>query len=772
MRLSRTAVAAVCAFAAFVSRSIAANHVIVIGVEKYIGSTGTNPVRYAENDARLFSGFSVAKNLDPQPVVLESARATLPTVHFELSRILEQAGKGDTVYIFISSRGIARPSLDGYLGTTDMVAERPESTGLPVPYLRSLIKLSSAARVILFADVCRSPAEAFSNQINKRVADLGAITTPAVAGVLASQPGQTSEERADSKYAPGYGLFGFFLVNSGDAGTRGVPGVLSELLKGLSDASRKQKPADFGVSTAKSAPLWRSAIDSPPAPWRPDFPRLQGQFASILWTAGLLAMQTPSNSRLDAIRSELLNRSAPVRDPAGLAQELLYLGKVAPGPEWQDIDVLAVNRLASDAQRVVDNYGMESFLPEDPLRVTTDAANRAAIEFEAAFKLTPDRPTYADFRQSLEVRQYLCKGLAASLPDIGPLLVALRLPAQLPEVHNAIGIHYLESRPADYPAAIREFQAAKQASPGWVYPRHNLALAYIENGDYRAAEREYRDAIATDPLQPYLYYNLGLLLHRMNRRAEAKTAYQQALDSYDQVISRLNARVAEWKNDLPKESFLAATRTGVFEKGRAEVLNARGALRAIGHDIKGARNDYQMAIALNPDLCPARDNLAALEETLAERSNKGSVSPDALQELNENLSRKSCSTFFPSLLRRGRLEQKRGNLKAARMDFESAHKEVPENVESISGMAAIDIANHQFDSATGLLLNAIAIESKSGAMAFPALYVELAEIYRQTGRLDACREAYSNALQAAANVAYDLSKKELRKRAACPPVAR
>ena len=209
----------VCAFATATPEARAGNRVIVIGIQDYIGNAMTNPVPFAKNDARLFSEFSILKQLDRNPITLNSAEATLPRVQFELNRVLEQADKNDTVYIFISSRGIARPSLDGYLGTADMVESKPESTGLPVQYLRRLIEGSNAAQVIVFADVCRKPAEVFSNQINKRMAELGTITRPAVAGLLASQTGQMSEERADAKYAPGCSSpFRFFLVNSRASG--------------------------------------------------------------------------------------------------------------------------------------------------------------------------------------------------------------------------------------------------------------------------------------------------------------------------------------------------------------------------------------------------------------------------------------------------------------------------------------------------------------------------------------------------------------------------
>ena len=124
--------------------------------------------------------------------------------------MLTQAQPGDIVYIFISARGIAKPGSDGYIGTSDMVSEKPESTGVPVAYLRRLISGTQeqgfrdkckADRVILFADVARGPQK-LANDINLRVAELGSIHQPAVAGILATQPGQISLEAAALTHDP------------------------------------------------------------------------------------------------------------------------------------------------------------------------------------------------------------------------------------------------------------------------------------------------------------------------------------------------------------------------------------------------------------------------------------------------------------------------------------------------------------------------------------------------------------------------------------------
>jgi tetratricopeptide (TPR) repeat protein len=749
----------------FLVPAFCGNRAILIGISDYPVDPLTQPVSFASNDAALLSNFFSARiSLDSAPVLLNTVKSTLPAVEYEVNRVLEGAGPSDTVYIFLSARGIASPGLDGYIGTANMVSSKPQSGGMPLRYLKGLIESSRANRVIILADVFRKPPEPFSNNIDKRVAELGNITKPAVAGVLASREGQRSEELNTHK--PGYGVFGFFLADSALAGG-GVSSLSQALLQKIENdpATRgKQKPTDFGLPSARSAPLWRSMLDTP-GRWSPAFPKFPFQYASRLWLGGLLALQNPTGSRLLAIQKEL-DSSDPVSNPSDLAAQLEVMKNQMPPDVWQPLQDRAVMKLAGDAQRAVDRYGIQNLLPDDPLRVTPIEFKQAADGFAAALRIGP--PTYTAFLEELRVRQLLCESLSTPGVDLGPLLRAEASQAVIPEVHNAIGAHFLESDAKDYDRAIDEFKQAKAASPGWMYPRHNLALAYIEKGDYRAAEREYRQAIASEPREPYLYYDLGLLLHRINRLGDAKVVYRQALDIYNKTIAELTERAQEWETRLPDDAALAHKRIDIFKTNRAEIANSWGALLATTHDFKGARQEYNDALMMNPDHCAARYNLAQMEQSLIERKSNTSVSDIALDLLNQNRSRKACAGFEPSLRLHARLELQKPNLVAARTEYEEllrtarAKNQTP-NTETLKGMADVDVASGQPAAALVLLEEAITNQQNTKGGVSPNLFAAVGEARRRMADPAACRAAYEEAIKAASQDIGSYSKREFRR---------
>lgn len=715
---------------------------IVIGIRDYTSDALTKPVPFADNDARLFEKY-VGRTFDQTPVLLNTPQATLlHSVKYALNSVLAQAATGDTICIFLSSRGIARPGGDGYIGTSDMSASKPESTGLPLAFLRQTIKDSDADRVIVFADVCRRPAESFANHINIRLGELGAILKPAVAGILASEPGKLSEEKDQMAFRAeppaGYGVFGYFLADSGSTGKPNLADLYSTLAKRVPSATKtEQKPREFGNDRAKSAPLRAAVVFEDEG--RPGFPKYPALLASRFWLAGLLAMQANAGvSRLQAIRTEVVSGA---RDPVSLATEIVNLERDTPAAEWAPVRDLALISFANEGQKFVDRYGMQDLLPGDPERVTEAEFARGAVLFEAAHKLVSG-PRFKGFANGLLVRQKLCEGRPGKQNGFVLLNEADAIKdARIPEVNNSLGIFYLEGQQKDYYKAIEEFKKAKKFSPGWMYPRHNLALTYIERGEYASAEQEYREAITVDRLQPALYYNLGLLYHRLNRRSEADATYKKAIEIYGATLTELQARADEWKGrtELKREVENLDKRIRVFERNRAQVLNAWGALVAL-RSADDARQKYEEALKADPKLCAARDNMAQLVTDQRKRRDL----------FIENM--KLCPDFWPSTLKLARMELRSFQTAEARPLFEDVIKRAPGNKEAMSGLAVI--------SAGGSLMQAIA--AKPPGSATQSQYVELAEIYRNAGDNAGCEEAYSLAIN---GLEPKLSKRELHRRA-------
>ena len=222
---------------------------------------------------------------------------------------------------------------------------------------------------------------------------------------------------------PGYGYFGLYLVKFGMEGKN----VLSELYGSLAtklppETKGKQKPRDFGTDQAKAVPLVRASLGSPDAPWhwKPEgFAMLLASRSSVF---GLLAMQQApaALARLSAIESALIP-DRPVQNPATVANELLDLESKTPTADWERVRDRALTKLASDAQGIVDRYGMQDLLPDDPLRVQDRDFARAGTEFQAALQIAPSASGFLEFRKMLEIRQLLCEGLSKSGQAAGAL---------------------------------------------------------------------------------------------------------------------------------------------------------------------------------------------------------------------------------------------------------------------------------------------------------------------------------------------------------------
>lgn len=105
---------------------------------------------------------------------------------------------------------------------------------------------------------------------------------------------------------------------------------------------------------------------------------------------------------------------------------------------------------------------------------------------------------------------------------------ALAAAPGLPEAHLALGYyHYHGFR--DYPAALAEFEVARQSAPNDA--EIIAAIGYVQRrlGRFDEALAQIDAAISRDPRNTLLAYERGLTLFTMRRYAEADQAYLRAL---------------------------------------------------------------------------------------------------------------------------------------------------------------------------------------------------------------------------------------------------
>jgi tetratricopeptide (TPR) repeat protein len=325
--------------------------------------------------------------------------------------------------------------------------------------------------------------------------------------------------------------------------------------------------------------------------------RLIFPILAAMWSLALC--QTPQPTTPEAALSEFNKAVSDGRlIGSGSAFELLrQMRSLGRSDQWTDQLDQLVDELTRRASEVVTRYTKGDEVPQKKADY-----DRCAALYEAANELEPSSRAQA--------RMWFCRGRSFLEPgeqrDFGKAVEYLEKAVQLaPDDggyhYNALGVAYLQEGLTTEAAA--EFQKAiDHDSPVWTYPRHDLALTYLETGDYAAAQEKYREAIARagDQQTGYLHYNLGLLDHQLGRRKEARIEYETALKLFKEQMALEGSR-----ND--------AERAAVFRNDAAEAYNALGALSVAEGKRKQAAEDYEQSLQLNPDLAAARNNLDLLE---------------------------------------------------------------------------------------------------------------------------------------------------------------
>lgn len=124
------------------------------------------------------------------------------------------------------------------------------------------------------------------------------------------------------------------------------------------------------------------------------------------------------------------------------------------------------------------------------------------------------------------------------------------------------------------------------------------------------------------------------------------------------------------------------------------------------------------------------------------------------------------------------LELRRNRLEEARSDFETVLRDVNDNVEARTGLAAVEAADGHYDRAIGILRETVEQQIRNlqktqaagrnaniSALAPPALYEQLARTQEKAGdRASAC-QSYELAAKALKGAVYEGSKRQLERKA-------
>jgi tetratricopeptide (TPR) repeat protein len=742
------------------------------GVADYVAN-----LEFADHDAKLFAGLlqSPATRARTVEVITDGG---LFRVESAITGLIAGAQPGETVYVFMSVRGYSDVGWkDGFIGNKSLNLHKPESTGISVLRLKELLKLTRA-EVILVLDVCREPANP-RNRINQRIQDeLGGLSCAGV--MLASEVKSHSRvsEKLELNGERGFGVFAHQFVSELMTPSAAARQPLSTRITMLFEAVQKRVTALTG-NQQRPVMLSRltggACVARNPASLGPVFEKLRFSLAAASGGPFAPAMQSVQAAAPEQTWLPPFASTAVRIEP----EEAVKRFRQLTADQRHDQEQVAVWReglaakLADQGQDIVTRYGAGDQFPDAP-----DKLQRTDFEFgERCFRsalelFTHAEPGWERLRRMMEARREFCRGRALAfdrltLPQAREVLTKARAIEQpaIPEIDNALGISYLEFRTSarDLEGAIQYFKVAKERSPGWAYPRHNLALAYIESGNYRAAEREYRDAIEAMPNYPFLYYNMGLLLHRQNRLRQADDYYRQALRVSAEQVSGHRTLQRHWADQqLKAEANLAGGRAAALERNSAEVHNSLGSLQAaMNPKSNKAVVNFEAALKLKPQLYPARHNLALF----LSRRPGGEAEAIRLLELNTN----DAPDFHPSQVELGKMYEARGRPADAEVCFRRAlhttEKESPDGKQTINAamrirLSRVLVSRNKTEEAERLLNEAVAYVSgeqsdmrarRTGQSSplLSELFAVLADVYAATNDERECTMRL-RALQAAA----------------------
>jgi tetratricopeptide (TPR) repeat protein len=639
-------------------------YALLIGISKYKHDPPVESLQFADKDAELFAQLLQKPRggglKAPDEIrVLTNEAATRAGIDAAVQHFVrEKAGaeKQNTLILFVGGHGIFLKTeedpvthriieRDPYVLTYESNPQDPKTTAYPMAELRSMLaeQANVFRRVLVFVDVCHS------NQIGSMS---GLDLEPAVRDTFTGQRGEfgmmlaTKDLAFESDlFGDGHGAFTYFLVSgwNGAAATEGAKTVefedlaqyVEQKVSRFTNKTQIPEKVDPNPALVITPDITKEGITLPPANPLPKeaTKRIRrrglkndiGVIEETAPTGSSRALETPSFE--DALAAGLL-----LPDEEGSALRILARMKsdaAVSGSQLRELEDRLLVALEDRGQQTILRYLEGDQIPQDK----ADFA-RGARYFEEALQLAPG----SSFDES---RMLFCQGRTLlfdhAYAQARTLLErSIRIDPARAYSYNALGIAYLEqiaSSQANFDLCIRAFHDAIRFAPDWVYPRHNLALAYGERGDYAAAIRTYQEAMRLAPHYSYLPYNLGLLYQRLNDWPQAGRYYKEAREVTER--NRPVAAGARWIE-------------------RSEIWNALGTLEASRDHASKADSLFRKALQDYPESRNARQNLALLLSRGGESPEAEKYWKEILQADPENLP--SLLTYADYLARTSRLE--------------------------------------------------------------------------------------------------------------------
>ena len=189
---------------------------------------------------------------------------------------------------------------------------------------------------------------------------------------------------------------------------------------------------------------------------------------------------------------------------------------------------------------------------------------------------------------------------------------ALAINQRAYDVHVTLGDAYLESR--EYEKARGEYEAAALLNPGSADPLLGAVSVLLAQGKLDLATRKIDEAERLEPRSHEVAFARGRLSEQAGRRADALGYCQEAV-SRNPADPRTRARLASLAIQLGMTDVAAPQFTALLAMGYqpARTHYGLGRVAEARGDRPAAIREYRRALALDPNLGPARQALDRLE---------------------------------------------------------------------------------------------------------------------------------------------------------------
>ncbi|RKU01851.1 glycosyltransferase [Burkholderia sp. Nafp2/4-1b] len=316
---------------------------------------------------------------------------------------------------------------------------------------------------------------------------------------------------------------------------------------------------------------------------------------------------------------------------------------------------------------------------------------------------------------------------------------AVALRPDYPEAHNNLGNALRDAR--DPAAAMQSCARAIELRPGYAEAYNNLGNVLQDLGELDAAAASYGKAIAFHPAYAEAHSNLGNVLRARERHADAIAHYRRALASSAALPAATHGLgLSLWALGELGEA-ASVLRAATAESADASLHNTyAGVLRDAG-DLDAAAAHYARAIALDASMAAAHANLSGVRrrqaryaEALVHAQDAIRLAPDLVDAHNQA----------------GNAHHGLGNLDEAQACYRTALELNPADGGVCHNLSVVLLKREQHADALAYCRRSLAAGRPTVSM-----YVNLGDILRAQGNVDAAVPAYRDALALVRDEASD-----------------